>query len=51
MAAQSSGLDDQKSEVIIEMEGYTLTPPKGQKGLKEMEASGSIHHIHHPSLQ
>ena len=41
MAAPSSDLDDQKSGVTIQMEGYTLTPPNGQNGPKEMEASGS----------
>ena len=41
MATESSDLDDQKSEEIIQTEGHTLTPLNGQNGSKEMEASGS----------
>ena len=41
MAAQSSDLDDQKSGATIQAEDHTLTPPNGQIGQEEMEASGS----------
>ena len=41
MAARSSDLNDQKSRVVIWTEGYTLTPPSGHNGPKEMDAFGS----------
>ena len=41
MATKSSDLDDQKTEVIIQTKGYTLTPPSGQHSPEETEAFGS----------
>ena len=51
MAAKSSDLDDLKSGVTIQMEGYTLTPPSGWNGPEETVASDSTPPIHQPSLQ
>ena len=39
LATWSSNLDNQKSGATVQMEGHTLTPPNGQVGPKEMEAS------------
>ena len=41
IATSSSDLDDQKSGVTIQTEGYTLTPPSIQNGLEDPEAFGS----------
>ena len=48
MATQSSDLDDQKSGATVLMEGHSLTPPNGQIGPEEMEASNSAP-LHSPS--
>ena len=41
MAINSSDLDDQISGTNLQIEGCTPTSPNGQKGLKEIGASGS----------
>ena len=41
MAAKLSDIDDQKSGVILQTEGHTLTPPSGQNGPENPEAFGS----------
>ena len=48
MAARLSNLDDQKSGVVVQTEGHSLTPPSGWNGLEEMEAFGSTS-SHSPS--
>ena len=51
MATYSSDLDNQKSGVIVQMEGHTLTPPSGQMALKRWRHPVVPHDIHHPSHQ
>ena len=41
MAAKSSDLDKQISGANLQIEGHTPSLPSGQKGLEEIEASGS----------
>ena len=41
MATRSSDLDDQKSGLNIQTEGYTLTPPSGWNSPEDPEAFGS----------